>query len=260
VSPLHTHAFGPVAGPPVLALHGVTGHGRRYRRLAEEGLPEMRVIAPDLRGHGRSTWEPPWNVEALVADLLDTMDAANVERAAVVGHSYGGLLGMHLAAHAPARVERLVLIDPAVGLPPADMLEAAESTRRDEGWETEAEAHADRMSFRPASGEWAVAEELAEALELGDDGRYRLRYCRSAAVCAWGEMARPPASLRSYTGEVLLVPALQGDYVGDSLRAALRADLGARLTERGIDSSHMIYWDAFEELVSVIRPFLLHPT
>ena len=257
---LHTHTFGPAAGPPVLALHGVTGHGRRYRRLAEEGLPEMRVVAPDLRGHGRSIWEPPWSVETLVADLLDTLDAADVERAAVVGHSYGGLLGMHLAAHAPARVERLVLIDPAVALPAADMLEAAESTRRDEGWDTEEEARADRMSFRPPSGRWAVAEELAEALELGDDGRYRLRYCRSAAVCAWGEMARPAASLASYAGDVLLVPALQDDYVGDDLRGSLRADVGDRLTERGIDSSHMIYWDAFGELVSVIRPFLLGTT
>jgi lipase len=164
---------------------------------------------------------------------------------------------MHLAAEAPARVERLALIDPAIAQPPADMLEAAEETRLDESWATAEQAFAERSSLRPPSGQWAVAEDLAEALERGDDGRYRLRFCPSAAVCAWGEMARPPASLAAYPGEVLLVPALQEDYVGEALRSALRADLGGRFSERGIDSSHMIYWDAFDELVSVIRPFLL---
>lgn len=53
-TPLNTHLFGPTDAPEVLALHGLTGHGRRWRNLAEQHLPDVRVIAPDLRGHGRS--------------------------------------------------------------------------------------------------------------------------------------------------------------------------------------------------------------
>ena len=58
---LHLHEWGDPGAPVVLCLHGVTGHGLRFRRLAEERLAtRYRVLAPDLRGHGRSGWEPPW--------------------------------------------------------------------------------------------------------------------------------------------------------------------------------------------------------
>ncbi len=48
---LHVHRFGPADGPPVLALHGVTGHDARF---AADALPDFSVLAPDLRGHGTS--------------------------------------------------------------------------------------------------------------------------------------------------------------------------------------------------------------
>ncbi len=116
------------------------GTARRYRALAERGLPERRWLALDLRGHGQSDWRAPWTAEQHVADLLETMDAEGVERCDVVGHSFGGLLATHLAATAPERVGKVVLLDPAIAQSGQDMLEAAEETRLDEGWASEAEA------------------------------------------------------------------------------------------------------------------------
>src|SRR5207244_9944259 len=60
---LQLHEWGDRTAPPVVALHGITGFGRRFRRLAEERLASrFRVLAPDLRGHGSSSWEPPWTI------------------------------------------------------------------------------------------------------------------------------------------------------------------------------------------------------
>ena len=53
MSVLNVHLFGPDDGRPVVALHGVTGHALRWRVLAEQ-LPELRLVAVDLRGHGHS--------------------------------------------------------------------------------------------------------------------------------------------------------------------------------------------------------------
>jgi lipase len=224
--------------------------------VAERGLPDRRWLAPDLRGHGVSTWDAPWTAEQHVADLLDTLDAEGVERCDVVGHSFGGLLATYLAAAAPERVGRVALIDPAIAQPGHDMLEAAEETRHDEGWESPEAALAARSEGRPPQALPFVAADLAVALDHGDDGRYRLRYCRSAVITAWSEMARPPASLAGFGGELLLVPALQDGMVTPALRAALRGDLGERLREHGIEAGHMVYWDAFDELVEVLAGFL----
>jgi lipase len=215
----------------------------------------MRVLAPDLRGHGGSTWDPPWHAGRHVADLLASLDAQGVERATVVGHSFGGLLGMRLAAAAPGRVERLALVDPAVALAPRVALAKAEEARRDDGWATVEEAREARLALRPAHARDSVEEDLATFLERGEDGRVRLRYCRPAVIAAWSEMTRPAPSLAGYGGLVLLVEALEADYVTRALRERLRADLGPRLREEGIAAGHMLFWDARQELGAILRGF-----
>ena len=83
---LHVHAFGPEDGAPLLLLHGVTSTGLRFRRFVEAELPGVRAIAPDLRGHGDSTWDPPWHLEQHVAwgaeltmTTVDTGEATQID-------------------------------------------------------------------------------------------------------------------------------------------------------------------------------------
>jgi lipase len=250
------HRFGDPGGAPLLALHGVTGHGGRYRPLATDGLPERRWIAVDLRGHGRSTWDAPWTAEQHVGDILDTLDTEGVARCDVVGHSFGGLLATHLAASAPDRVRRAVLLDPAIAQDGHDMLEAAEETRLDEGWTTREEAVAARTEGRPEQAARFAAADAEEVLEHGEDGRWRMPYCRSAVITAWSEMARPTVSLSAFPGELLLVPAMHDGMVGAHVVDALRANLGDRLTVQEMDAGHMVYWDAFDDTVDALRRFL----
>ena len=196
----------------MLALHGVTGHGGRFRRLAERGLPERRWLAPDLRGHGRSTWDPPWNAEQHVADLLETMDAEGVERCDVLGHSFGGLLATHLAARRRSGwaggADR-----PGDRAGGHEMLEAAEETRHDEGWATAA-----RPGRRgPSAGRRRRCRRGGGPGGGAGAGRGRplpVPLLPLGVITAWGEMARPPASLAGFRGELLLMPALQDDIVG----------------------------------------------
>ncbi|MBF0661293.1 alpha/beta fold hydrolase, partial [Rhodococcus sp. (in: high G+C Gram-positive bacteria)] len=156
---LRTHLFGPADGPQILALHGLTGHGRRWRHLAESHLPHARFLAPDLRGHGRSPWTPPWTFERHVDDLLRVLDTHASGPVTVVGHSFGGALALHLAAAAPERVRALVLLDPAIALPPERMLEVADSTARYPDYTDEAEARAEKVG-----ADWAeVDPELLDA-------------------------------------------------------------------------------------------------
>jgi lipase len=253
---LNLHHYGSTDGVPTLAVHGVTAHGERYRRLAEEGLPERCWISVDLRGHGRSTWDGPWTVEQHVADLLETLDAEAVERVDVIGHSYGGMIALHLLATAPERVARVALLDPAIELPGAWLPELADETIDEPGWATPEEALAKRLDGRPPQSLSDATEDVHRHLYQAPDGRYRMRFHRGAAVAGWSEMARPTPSLAHAQRPCLLVVAQQESIVRPELRASLARDLGDRLTTVEIDCGHMVYWDAFEETVAALRAFL----
>lgn len=251
--PLHVTEFGPADGPPVLALHGVTGHSRRWQVLAE-ALPALRLVAVDLRGHGHSPWAPPWHLEQHVADALAVLDRLGLDRVDVAGHSFGGAIAVHLARTAPERVRRLVLLDPAIGLDPQEMLENAEETCEDESYADRAEARADRARRWEGIADALVEAELAEHLVL-DGERYRYRYSPASVVAAWGEMARaavpPPVGTRT-----LVLPASKADIVGPAWLAACREELGDALTVAEVDAGHMLYLERTAEVAAHTAAFL----
>ncbi len=250
---LHVHEWGDPAAPPVLCLHGVMAHGRRFRRLAEERLTHFRVLAPDLRGHGRSGWEPPWTIEQHVEDLRETLEAAGVERATVIGHSFGGRLTLELTAAGLA--ERMVLLDPVVWVPPAIMLERAEQARHDRSFANEDEARAERAELSPLAPPDLIDEEFSEHLIQGEDGRLRFRYSQAAVVAALGELSQRPPDWELLQVPALLVVGADTDVTVPAVVDALRTEL-AGLEVVTVPGRHVVLWDAYEETANAIETFL----
>ncbi|MFI0485946.1 alpha/beta fold hydrolase [Actinomadura sp. 9N215] len=252
---LHVHRYGDSAGDPVVLLHGVAGHGARWRRMAERYLADRRVLAPDLRGHGRSQHEPPWTVEQHIADVLATLDLDGIERADVVGHSYGGMIALHLARAAPRRVRRLVLLDPAIGVDPARAGERAREHMTQASFGDAAEARASGAARWPEASDEAVDDEVAEHLQHLPDGRLRWRYEPAAIVAAYSDMARPhvppPVGVPTH-----LVIAAQADLVRPEFVVDCRTALGPGLTLTEIDAGHMLYVDRPDETGALLSAWL----
>lgn len=114
---------GDPAGEPVIFLHGYTDTSRSFwptiRHLVEL-RPDLRIFAPDLRGHGDSSMpagetcpaapQTCFGMADFAIDIVAFMDAMGIDRAHVVGHSMGSLVAQELALQAPDRVGRLVLL------------------------------------------------------------------------------------------------------------------------------------------------------
>ncbi len=122
---IYYETFG--SGPPVLVLHGGLGclEDMRHQIIALAG--EHFVIAPDSRGHGRSTdTAAPLTYAGMADDMVGLLDRLKIDRVDVVGWSDGGIIGLDLAMRYPGRIRRLVAIsansdvDGLVQLPPAD--------------------------------------------------------------------------------------------------------------------------------------------
>lgn len=99
------------AKPTAIFIHGVLNDHSVWilqtRYLAHHG---WNVLALDLPGHCKSAGTPPASVEDAADFVLALMDAAGLERAALVGHSFGALVALEAAARAPQRISQLVLV------------------------------------------------------------------------------------------------------------------------------------------------------
>ena len=251
---LALHEWGDGGAPRVVCLHGVRNHGRHFARLAAE-LPDHLVVAVDLLGHGHSPWEPPWDIGAHVDAIVETVGA---RESILIGHSFGGRLAFELAARAPKLVPKLVLLDPAIVIPGHVALAAAENARIDKSYISfdeliERRYDESQLHFAPRD---LVVEDLASHVDVSDDGRLRYRYCQSAVVAAYGEMASQPPRFEDVRVPTLLVLGERSYLPYDHLLAAHRAALGNLLEVAVVRGGHTVLWDALDETAEAIAAFL----
>lgn len=110
---LYYETHGPDDGAPLILSSGLGGSAGYWAPNLAALAAEHRVITYDHRGTGRSDRALPaeFSVDDLADDMLALMDALGIERASIVGHAAGGVAALALAAKAPARVERLVIVN-----------------------------------------------------------------------------------------------------------------------------------------------------
>ncbi len=105
--------------PTVVLVHGITGNGLSWARVAQALAGGHHVLAPDLRGRALSAGLPrPYGIEGHAEDVLALLDAHGVERAVLAGHSMGGfVVAMAAAGVARDRVRGLVMVDGGLPFP-----------------------------------------------------------------------------------------------------------------------------------------------
>jgi len=116
-APLYAYTGGKTfdpAKPTVVFIHGVLNDHSVWilqsRYLAHHG---WNVLAIDQPGHGKSGGEAPASVEDAARTVLGLLDAMKIDKAALVGHSFGSLIALQTAADAPDRVSHLVMVGTA---------------------------------------------------------------------------------------------------------------------------------------------------
>ena len=253
---LHVHEWGDPRGEPLVCLHGVTGYAGVYQRLAAERWREHRVLAFDLRGHGRSGWEPPWTFATHVADLVETSEALGVSKADWVGHSFGGRLVLELARAHPQLVRRAALLDPAIQLLPHVALDSANFERREPVYGSVEEYVQERLLSYPDSPRAAMEHEAEQHLERQRDGTLRRRTCQAAAVSIYGELASDPPAPSTLAAETLLLHAPAYGLVHAEHVETYRVALGDRLRVVEVPGMHMVQWGAFDEVASAVAHLL----
>ena len=251
---LNTYEWGDPAAPLLVCLHGITGYGGRFKYLAEDRLARrFHVVAPDLRGHARSGWEEPWTLAAHVADILETADGP----ARWIGHSFGGRRLAELMSRAPERVERAIMLDPALVVP-ADYaaLLAEDELTTDVSFASPEEAVAASVAGLTRQPLKSVPDEERGHLAQGEDGRFRFLYSRGAIATGYRELGEPQSPWWSTGIATLIIAAMESKYVSVGEIAAYTQGLGDRLQVEVVPGGHNVLWTAYEETAGAIEAFL----
>jgi pimeloyl-ACP methyl ester carboxylesterase len=278
----HVLTWGDAAAPKLFLLHGWMDVGASFQFLVDALAGEWFVVAPDLRGFGRSQWQPQgyW-FQDYVADLEALLDAfAPAEAVNLAGHSLGGNIAMQYAGVRPQRVRSLVSLD-GFGIP----AEPPQLALRK--WERWLDALRDPPGWKPYPSLAAVADRLQRnnprlargralflarhwAEELPDgtarlvsDPRHRLPfptvYRMEETAAVWRNIAAPTLWIAAAETDVLRwlrggAEAAAGADAFDVVRERLAFIRGARL-EFVADASHMLHHDQPAAVARLVEPF-----
>jgi lipase len=254
---LKTRHWGPESSDCVVCIHGVAQHGGIFeglgRRLVGGG---HSVVSVDLRGHGDSGREPPWNTKTHVEDLHETLDALDVEHASWLGHSLGGRLAAAAVASAPERAQKLVLLDPGLEITPQHALRSAEIERLDWSFATVDGAINALLSNESMT---APDPDIVEAyvrddVRKGPDGRFRFSFSPAAAVVAWSELTLPAPPIASVSTLLVWPDASLGK--ASDIERRYREALGDELSVATVPNGHNMLWESPQETIAAVEHFL----
>jgi pimeloyl-ACP methyl ester carboxylesterase len=179
------HALDP-AKPTVMFVHGAgLDHSLFGLQSRYFGYHGRNVLALDFPAHGRSDGPPISTIPAMADWLMRMLDAAQLERASLVGHSMGSLVALECAARHPSRVERIALLAVAYPMKVSDaFLQAAKENRHDSYDMATIWGHAPQVPLgaNPNPGMWMYGDSLARLERLAPGVLYNdLHACHTYA-------------------------------------------------------------------------------
>ncbi|MFN0153191.1 MAG: alpha/beta fold hydrolase [Gaiella sp.] len=247
VGEVHVEQAG--AGDPVVFLHAGIADTRMWEPQWHTWASRFHLIGIDRRGYGRS--DAPHGTHAHAADVVAVLDALGLDRVAVVGASFGGLVALDLAAAHPERVARLALAAPA--LP-------------DQEWSGEMRAYHDEEERLWEAGELDGATELnvrfwlpgaAPAVQAAIREQQRLAFAKEGDAESVFLTEDIPAALDTISAPTLVVVGARdkADFWAIAERVA-SAIPGARLAVVD-EASHLPSLERPEAFEQEVLPFLL---
>ena len=202
-------------GFPLLIIHGLFGSADNWRTLSKKFAETYRVIAVDLRNHGRSPHLPGMSYAEMAADLLALMDKLGLEKAHVLGHSMGGKVAMQLALNHPQRVEKLIVADiapVAYGHGHDDVLAALYAVQNAGGAESRKEADAIMAEHVSVLG---VRQFLSTNLEKKENGKLGWRVGLDQIRDGYESVVAAPEG-EVFTGAALFIRGELSGYVKEA--------------------------------------------
>ncbi|MGM0782980.1 MAG: alpha/beta fold hydrolase [Pseudomonadota bacterium] len=242
-------------GIPLVVIHGLLGSADNWRSHVKQWQQQCRVVAVDLRNHGRSPHADGMSYAAMAADLEALLDRLGIERAHLLGHSMGGKVAISVARLHPQRVASLIVADIAPQAYGHDHDAVFAGLRRVEQGQPGNRREADALLAEHVE-ERAVRLFLATNLERDDDGILRLRIGLDEIEGDYDAIMQAPAGEGSYDGPVLVLRGDRSPYVTDAMLPRLHQVLPQAQLVTLENAGHWLHAEQPEAFQAAVNDFL----
>ncbi|KAI2464410.1 alpha/beta-hydrolase [Annulohypoxylon bovei var. microspora] len=232
----------------ILFIHGLGGTTNSYQPLVSD-LLDFDLVRFDYAGHGRSSVPSSSSIESYVADGEAIINHLGLNDMIVVGHSFGALISLHLAAKHPDKVKGVVAIGPVGPFPEAvqKALAARSATVRMQGMTAVADTVVlnafSTKSLRDRKGEIALAREM---LTRQDPEGYAL------AVDALARSSAPVWS--QISGKVIVLSGEEDKVSTLTAGAAIVSDIGSNAQQ--VTCKNTGHWHMLESPDECIKAIM----
>lgn len=240
---------------PLVVIHGLLGSADNWRSHVKVWQRTRRVIALDLRNHGRSPHAEGMRYATMVDDVLALLDKLEIDRAHVLGHSMGGKVAISLARMAPERVASLIVADiaPVAYEHGHDDVFAALDNVREGQPKNRREADellGEHVDSRP------TRLFLATNLVRNDDNVMALRVGLDQIKRGYNDIIGVPDGQQPYDGPVLVLRGGESHYVADEMLPALREVLPRARVVTLKNAGHWLHADQPEAFQQAVVAFI----
>ena len=246
-------------GPPLVMLHGLTGHARTWDYTAAALSGRYRVLALDQRGHGDTDWAPKYGFAPMAQDLLGFLDALDLREVTLMGLSMGGIVSFVFAAAHPERVRRLVVMDIGPEIARAGATNVASALAAKDTFSSEDEAFTQARASNPRPTDDRLRHRVLHNLRKLPDGTLTFKYDKALRDPrnlfdltvdqrwgAWRAVSCPVLLVRGNDSDVLAAETAQR-MLAENPNASL-----ASVPECG----HSITLDNPDGMLEVVSPWL----
>ena len=243
---------------PLIVIHGLLGSADNWRSHVKAWQENRRVIAVDLRNHGRSPHVEGMTYRAMSDDVMALMDKLGIAQAHVLGHSMGGKVAMTMARLAPQRVASLIV---------ADIAPVAYSHGHDDVFAALNEVAVNRPANRRDADALLAKHVDARPIRLflatnlertSDNGQpvMGLRVGLEQIIKGYPDIVTVPAGDQPYDGPCLVLRGANSDYVSDAMLPALKQVLPNARVVTLKEAGHWLHADQPQAFQQAVESFV----
>lgn len=254
---MHLHYTELGSGIPLVILHGLLGSSSNWSVISKKLSDICRVIAMDLPNHGRSPHVAEADLGMTCDSIIETMKAAGIDKAYILGHSMGGKIAMQLSSDYPEYMEGLIVADMLPkAVPPAhlfilracEQLDLASTTRRNV-----LDAELARSILQPE-----VRAFILKNARRDENNRFYWQVNLPNIIANYRIVSDAPELLMPYQGRTLFLGGERSPYKIGSQETLIHSWFPNAQIKIIPDAGHLLHADQPEEFSEAVRKFMTY--